>query len=333
MSFRSIYGHTYSENGWRMVNRNGCVVANPTAWSNTAPVRSGDAATILNAWLIWYSRNVEALISPVWGWSATNQVATSNHLSGTALDINAVKYPWGLRVMPGPLKAKIREGLRLFEGTVFWGADWSYADEMHFQLGYREGDGRIPSFAGKLNRGHLGVYGTPTPAPAPKPVPNLINVEAEVASAWIGDRLHEKEREAIDGGKYADYTNGSIYWHPEHTRRDGEPAATAVPSAIYDVWERHNWEQGFLGYPILRHDVVEGGDIQAFQGGIVYRKHGTDGAAVHGIIGDRWYSEGAETGPLGWPVSAEEPHGDGRVQRFEHGRLLWDPSGAVEIRD
>ena len=162
MSFRNVYGYARSENGWRMVNRDGCVVGGPSVglpFTNTAPIRAGHASTILVAWLLWYHRNVEPLTSPVWGWSATNAVPNSNHLSGTAVDINAPKYPWGSRVMPASRIAKVRYGLRLFEGTVFWGADWNRADEMHYQIGYPEGDARIIRFAEKLNNGHLGLYG------------------------------------------------------------------------------------------------------------------------------------------------------------------------------
>lgn len=163
MSFRTAYGYSHSENDWRMCNRDECVVALPEMgipYTDTAPIRSGDAATILGAWVIWYQRHVEALIGPVWGWSRDNDVATSNHLSGTALDINASKYPWGLRTMPSALKAKVREGLRLFEGSVFWGADWDRADEMHYQIGFPEGDPRIARFAEKLSNGYLGIYGS-----------------------------------------------------------------------------------------------------------------------------------------------------------------------------
>ena len=161
MSFRTVYGYSRSENGWRMVNRDGCVVGGPSMglpYTDTASIRHGDASTILVAWLYWYHHNVEPLTSSVWGWSATNAVANSNHLSGTALDINAPKYPFGRRVMPLERIAKVRAGLRLFEGTVFWGADWSYPDEMHYQLGYPEGDRRIASFAHKLNTGYLDIY-------------------------------------------------------------------------------------------------------------------------------------------------------------------------------
>ena len=163
MSFRTAYGYSRSENGWRMVNRDACVVAGPSvglATMNTAPIRAGDASTILVAWALWYHRNVEPLRSPVWGWSAENAVGDSNHLSGTALDFNAPQYPWGYRTMPGNRKALVRRGLALFEGVIYWGADWNRADEMHYQLAYPEGDHRISAFAAKLNAGHLGLYRT-----------------------------------------------------------------------------------------------------------------------------------------------------------------------------
>ncbi|GAA3963141.1 M15 family metallopeptidase [Gordonia caeni] len=332
MSFRTIYGLTTSENGWRMVNRDGCVVTNPVPNSNTAPVRAGDAATVLNAWLIWYHRNVEPVSSPVWGWSATNDVASSNHLSGTALDINAPKYPWGARVMPTALKNKVREGLRLFEGNIFWGADWSRADEMHYQLngGTAAGTGpsaKLSAFAKKLNNGHLGIYKA---APA-VPMENKIDTEAKIAAKWIGKRLHDGEKPCKDGvGRYADFEHGSIYWHPDVHRANGN--AIAVPAHIYETWASQQWEQGWLGYPVRRHTVVSGvGDIQAFQGGTIYRRYGEPGYAVRGVIGQRWAAEGFETGPLGWPTSDERDNGTGgRVQDFEGGQLSWDPSGAVK---
>lgn len=169
MTFRTVYGNTRSENGWRMCNCDECDIPRikDLFLVDTAPLRKGATLTILGAWLFWYDRNVEEIGSPVWGWSNTNDVANSNHLSGTAVDVNAPKYPWGQRVMPAARIAKIREGLRLFEGTVFWGADWGRADEMHYQMAFREGDPRNEAFAAKLRAGHFGIYGTPTPTPNP----------------------------------------------------------------------------------------------------------------------------------------------------------------------
>lgn len=169
MSFRTAYGYTHSENGWRMCNRNECDIVRIDGFlgMDTAPIRKGDALTILGAWARWYDIHVEEVIGSVWGWSAENDVPNSNHLSGTALDINATKYPWGARVMPASRIAKVREGLALFEGTVFWGADWNRADEMHYQMAFVEGDKRNAAFAKKLREGYLGIWAPGSSVPEP----------------------------------------------------------------------------------------------------------------------------------------------------------------------
>lgn len=169
MSFRSAYGYTRSENGWRMCNRDECDIVRIPGLTlvDTAPLRRGAPLVILGAWLRWYDQNVEEITSPVWGWSATNDVPNSNHLAGCAADVMAPSYPWGARTMPRERIGRVRRGLGLFEGFVFWGADWSRADEMHYQLAYPEGHRGQEAFARRLLDGHLGIYGRPKPAPAP----------------------------------------------------------------------------------------------------------------------------------------------------------------------
>ncbi|QBP29007.1 endolysin [Mycobacterium phage Scorpia] len=179
MSFRTVYGYDWSENGWRMCNRDECdIVKLPELYLvDTAPLRKGAPLTILGAWIYWYDRNVEEIFTPVWGWSATNDVANSNHLSGTAVDICAPKYPWKRYTMTADKIAKVRQGLDLFEGTVFWGRKWGETgvgspDEMHYQMAFREGDARNEAFAKKLKDGYLGIYKAPPPVVTP-PAPAL----------------------------------------------------------------------------------------------------------------------------------------------------------------
>lgn len=162
MSFRTAYGYSWSENGWRMCNRDECDLVRIPGLSlvETAPIRKGAPLIILGAFLKYYDTHVDEITSSVWGWSATNDVATSNHLAGTAVDINAPKYPWGARTMPAERIRKVRAALNAFEGSVFWGADWDRADEMHFQLAWEEGDPRNDAFAKKLQNGYLGIYGS-----------------------------------------------------------------------------------------------------------------------------------------------------------------------------
>lgn len=152
MSFRTAYGYSHSENGWRMCNRDECVVV-PGPYMNTAPIRSGAPAVILGDFARRYHAEVAPLVSPVWGWSNTNDVATSNHLSGTALDLNATQWPWGLLRMPAGLVAKTNRLLEFYEGTVFWGRVWSRPDEMHFQIGVPEGNPALARIVAKIQRG------------------------------------------------------------------------------------------------------------------------------------------------------------------------------------
>ena len=149
MSFRTIYGHSKSENGWRMCNRDECVtVAGP--YMNTAPLRRGAAEILLGDFVRRYHAEVAPVISPVWGWSATNDVATSNHLSGTAVDINAPQWPWGARTMGAAIIARINNLLARYDGAIFWGRNWNRADEMHFQLNWPEGDARYNAVIAKI---------------------------------------------------------------------------------------------------------------------------------------------------------------------------------------
>lgn len=161
-----------TENGWPMVNANKTVSVQVVPAAKAVPLLRGDVATILNAWIILYNREVEPIRSQVWGWSADNDVWNSNHMSGTAIDIHAPWYPWGARKMPARIKEKVRALLKKFEGVIYWGADWSRPDEMHYQIGLPPANPRVRALAEKLNNGYLAAYKT-TPAPAPvkdKPV-------------------------------------------------------------------------------------------------------------------------------------------------------------------
>ncbi|NDK91029.1 hypothetical protein GYA93_15765 [Gordonia desulfuricans] len=164
-------------------------------------------------------------------------------------------------------------------------------------------------------------------APVAVPVVNRIDEQAKVAGAWIGKRLHTGEKKCKDGvGRFAEFEHGVIYWHPQ-------TGAYAIPrGGIYEAFSARGWEQK-LGYPVRVHKVLDRGGVQAFQRGVLYVRDGGDlaGDLVHGVIGDRWAKEGYEDGPLGWPISDEYADGTGRRQDFEHGSLLWDPSGAVKV--
>lgn len=158
-----------TENGWPMVNADKTVSVQVVPAAKKVPLLRGDVATILNAFIILYDRDVEKIRSQVWGWSADNDVWNSNHMSGTAIDIHAPWYPWGQRKMPAHIKQKVFALLEKFEGVIYWGAGWTKADEMHYQIALPPSNARVRALADKLNKGYLGAYkSTPAPTPAPK---------------------------------------------------------------------------------------------------------------------------------------------------------------------
>ena len=166
MSFRTAYGNTYSENRWRMCNRDECVtVAGP--YMNTAPLRRGPAEVLLGDFVRRHHLEVEPIIGPVWGWSALNDVGNSNHLSGTAVDLRATVRPWGARVLGKAVIDRTYALLDRYDGAIFWGREWNRADEMHFQLRWPEGDKRYDAVIAKV----LGAPITP-PIPTSPNVPN-----------------------------------------------------------------------------------------------------------------------------------------------------------------
>ena len=148
MSFRTYSGYAYSENGWRICNVDATrKIAQDLLFMDASYCRDGAAALALEAWVRWYDANVPGeIVSTVWAWSRDNDVANSNHLSGTAVDINAGQYGYGddrmHRLYPDRVAA-IERGLIEFEDIIFWGSRWTGAskDEMHFQLNGGTADG------------------------------------------------------------------------------------------------------------------------------------------------------------------------------------------------
>ncbi|MFV8263509.1 peptidoglycan-binding protein [Mycolicibacterium peregrinum] len=194
MGFRTAYGNTYSENGWRMCDRDECDDGAVPGTSLRLPIRRGIANLILKGWVAYYHREIESLsnsrgFTDEGSWTPTNDVATSNHLSGTAVDLNWSDHAFRVSYS-GFTQAEIdrvRTGLRLFEGTIWWGQDWtSPKDPMHFQLNYREGDARNAAFATKLQNGYLNIWKDYTGGPITNPAP-VQDIYAERGDT--GDRV------------------------------------------------------------------------------------------------------------------------------------------------
>ncbi|QBP31302.1 lysin A [Mycobacterium phage Dulcie] len=137
---RVVYGLSHSENGWPMVNADECEWTKIPGTSVTLQIAKGQPLAILRAFAADFHAYVEPLRDADSAcWTPTNSVPSSNHLSGTAMDLNWNSHPFKVSYagFDETKIATMRELLAFYEGTVFWGQDWnSPKDPMHAQCGY-----------------------------------------------------------------------------------------------------------------------------------------------------------------------------------------------------
>lgn len=148
-----------SENGWNPARANGATdcewVRIPGAEHVSLQFLKGWPLQVLRAYAADYHAYIEPLRdADSASYTPTNSVATSNHLNGTAMDLNWNSHPFRVDYagFDGPKIARMRELLAFynFEGLqiMFWAQDWKTPkDAMHHQLGYGTyGDSRTQRF-------------------------------------------------------------------------------------------------------------------------------------------------------------------------------------------
>lgn len=177
-----------------------------------------------------------------------------------------------------------------------------------------------------------------------RPIVAIVNEINESArnNPWIGDRIRPEEITVGDdgAGRLGVFTHAHIYFHPTTGAfpiPHADPELGTDKSGLFEAYGAYDYERGILGYPVRGFTRLDGptgkGAVQAFQGGVLYRKDGAErGYVVHGAIGIRWAAEGYEKGQLGWPISNEtvDPNGN-RVQVFENGSLYWHSTGVTKL--
>ncbi|MGC7276887.1 hypothetical protein RA984_20460, partial [Mycobacteroides abscessus subsp. massiliense] len=91
---RVVYGNSFSSNGWPMVNGDECTWVTVPGTSVSLQIQNGQPLAILRAFAADFNAYVEPLRDPDSAcWTPTNSVSTSNHLSGTAMDLNWESHP------------------------------------------------------------------------------------------------------------------------------------------------------------------------------------------------------------------------------------------------
>lgn len=213
MADRNVYGNDFSENGWRMVDQGSCVWVKVPGANCNLQIREGQPAAIMGAFAADFNAYVEPLRDADSAcWTATNSVGTSNHLSGTAMDLN-----WDGHVFKVPdagfNQAQIktcRDLLDFFEGMIFWGNDWDNPkDAMHWQMGYDTyGSANVDKvndfIRRKIRADGFSTFrrdGAPPPTPAPAPPPAATTgLTAETLQQAMGGSVSlDRYRELLPG--------------------------------------------------------------------------------------------------------------------------------------
>jgi hypothetical protein len=131
-----------SQNGWPANNVNLTKVWTIPGTQRTIRLEKGNAGYLLTHFAAWFDKNIEDIEAGQlddWGYAERpirGGTDLSNHASGTAIDINALKHPLGAVNTFSPTnRNKIRAQLRVYEGAIRWGGDYSgRKDEMHFEI-------------------------------------------------------------------------------------------------------------------------------------------------------------------------------------------------------
>ncbi len=125
------------------------------------------------------------------------------------------------------------------------------------------------------------------------------------------------ELDAARGGRYNEFQNGFIYWHPSF-------GAHAVYGDIGVKWNQLGRERN-LGYPLTDEKAApNGGRYSDFENAASIYWHPRTGAhAVYGDIRKKWASMGGALGCLGYPTTDEFSDGRYRRTNFQKGYIRW----------
>ena len=157
-----------SQNGWKANDRS--LIASYSVPGGKISMRKGDVATILVYVAKRFHSEVENLIWPGnWGYAERpirGSRTTSNHASGTAIDLNAPRHPLGKRgTFSKSQVRKIKKILSDLDHVVRWGGNYrGRKDEMHFEI--NKGTAAVRRVARKIRAGELpGPSGGATASP------------------------------------------------------------------------------------------------------------------------------------------------------------------------
>lgn len=131
-----------SQNGWPAYNTTANFVRGNAAgfgfWC-----ANDDVKVIFEDLVKRFDDGVEPLAGPIlddWSWANRNvrgsDTTVSNHASATALDLNALQHPRGVRnTFSEEKREKVRKLVARYSGAIRWGGTYqNIPDDMHFEI-------------------------------------------------------------------------------------------------------------------------------------------------------------------------------------------------------
>jgi len=125
--------------------------------------------------------------------------------------------------------------------------------------------------------------------------------------------------DSANGGKFAWYFQGAIYWHPT-------TGAHVVMGQIAAKWQNLGLEKGVLGYPTSDEIPQYGGRMGNFQRGAIFWHPERGALAVSGRIYDFWQKD-RQCGEFPVTDEMDGPLEDGaktRTQKFHSAQITWN---------
>ncbi|CAH0318532.1 Zinc D-Ala-D-Ala carboxypeptidase [Rhodococcoides fascians] len=170
-----------TENGWASIPPSKVVRRGITGTNIVLPLHPHDCGFVLISFAAMYNRVIEPLTggaSDEGGYTETNLVYTSNHKSGTGIDLNWNKYPFRRYTMAKAMVNDVKALQADFRWLIDWGRDcWggNPVDEMHYQVAKGKPMQAYVEFANELRAGLFGLYGATAPTLDPVVVPPALN--------------------------------------------------------------------------------------------------------------------------------------------------------------
>jgi len=283
----------------------------------TLPIKSGDVATVLTYVAQRFNAEVETLEGwQCWGYdyraNVNNPSVWSNHASGTAIDLNAVKHPNGARAtFTAAQIAAVRRILAVCGPVVYWGQDYTgTVDGMHFEIDVPPSDPTLVLLAARIRAGGVAPIGCLDSVTAQPNSRILLN-------GWAFDWDEPSTEIAV-----AVYMDGvGIAWFPTgHSRTD--------VNAAFGIHGNHGFHV-VIDAPPGDHTL----DVYAINVGegpgnpLIGRKQVRVGIPV-GYL-DLVQAIGHTVLIEGWALDTDQPTTSIEVAAYRNGQLLgWFPTDA-----